>query len=113
MPLADMAAAEGSATTSEAAASGAESAIRVPQSDVERAALIQKAKRIFKGEKLDDPEAQAAVAKWTKKAYIEELPEDIGDFRSLLQDYSKVPPEEVEPLLRSVVRLDHLILGTT
>jgi hypothetical protein len=100
--LQSMATSSDSATATEPG-QATERAIKIPQDDAARAALIEKAKRIFKGEKIDDPNAIAAVARWKKKAYLEEFPEDIDEFRTLLQDYGKVPPDQVEPLLRDIV----------
>ncbi|PTB66649.1 hypothetical protein BBK36DRAFT_1117593 [Trichoderma citrinoviride] len=33
---------------------------------------------------------------WKQLTYVDELPEDIGPFRKLLEDYSKVPPNKVD-----------------
>ncbi|KAL6886127.1 hypothetical protein HDV57DRAFT_489776 [Trichoderma longibrachiatum] len=42
---------------------------------------------------------EQALETWKKLAYIDEVPEDIGPFRKLLEEYSKVPPNEIDELL--------------
>ncbi|KAF9888755.1 hypothetical protein FE257_008330 [Aspergillus nanangensis] len=39
---------------------------------------------------------------WKAKSYDEELPDNIGPFRELLENYSKIPPEEVDQHLRDI-----------
>ncbi|TFB00184.1 Methyltransferase trt5 [Trichoderma ghanense] len=42
---------------------------------------------------------ESALENWKRLTYIDELPEDIVLFRKLLEDYSKVPPSEIDELL--------------
>ncbi|KAM0258013.1 hypothetical protein ACHAQJ_004056 [Trichoderma viride] len=42
---------------------------------------------------------EAALDHWKRVTYVNDLPEEIGPFRKLLEEYSKVPPEEVGELL--------------
>lgn len=44
-----------------------------------------------------DPES--AKARWRKLVYVEEVPSNIDRFRELLENYSKVPADEVDALL--------------
>lgn len=46
---------------------------------------------------------EQALETWKKLAYIDEVPEDIGPFRKLLEEYSKVPPNEIDELLLNTV----------
>ncbi|KAL6872717.1 hypothetical protein J3F83DRAFT_730790 [Trichoderma novae-zelandiae] len=47
---------------------------------------------------------EAALEHWKKLTYIDELPEPIGLFRKLLEEYSNVPPSEVNELLLNTRR---------
>lgn len=40
---------------------------------------------------------------WKRFTYVDNLPEDIGPFRKLLEGYSNIPPEEVDGLLLRTV----------
>lgn len=46
---------------------------------------------------------EAALDLWKRFAYVDDLPEDIGPFRTLLEKYSKVPPSEIDGLLLRTV----------
>jgi hypothetical protein len=56
---------------------------------------------------LREMEPDRIKAYWKKHAYVEELPDNIGPFKQLLQEYSKVPAGEVDELLRRTVSLVH------
>ena len=43
------------------------------------------------------------MAIWQQTMYEKKVPENIDAFRELLQDYGKVPPEEVESHLTEIV----------
>ncbi|KAJ5765047.1 porphobilinogen deaminase protein [Penicillium odoratum] len=48
-------------------------------------------------------DASAARAlKWKARNYTEDLPDDIGPFRELLENYSNIPPEKVNEHLHSI-----------
>lgn len=43
-------------------------------------------------------------ALWKKQNFEDKVPEDLGAFRTLLETYSKIPPEEVDEHLLKIVR---------
>ncbi|KAK1241030.1 hypothetical protein MKX08_001004 [Trichoderma sp. CBMAI-0020] len=42
---------------------------------------------------------ESALERWRRFTYVDNLPEDIGPFRKLLEEYSNIPPEAVDGLL--------------
>jgi hypothetical protein len=52
---------------------------------------------------LIEMDREAALDHWKRFTYVDDLPEDIDPFRKLLQEYSKVPPGEVDKLLLKTV----------
>ncbi|KAL7893210.1 hypothetical protein HDV63DRAFT_387552 [Trichoderma sp. SZMC 28014] len=42
---------------------------------------------------------ETLLERWKRFTYVENLPEDVGPFRKLLEEYSSIPPEEVDGLL--------------
>lgn len=53
-------------------------------------------------------DASAARAlKWKARNYTEDLPDDIGPFRELLENYSNIPPEMVNEHLHSIVGIPY------
>ena len=51
--------------------------------------------------------AGVSIALWQQYMYETKLPENIDAFRELLQDYAKLPPEEVDSHLCQIVSYDH------
>jgi hypothetical protein len=53
-------------------------------------------------------DASAARAlRWKAKNYTEGLPDDIGPFRELLENYSNIPPEKVDEHLYSIAGIPY------
>lgn len=50
--------------------------------------------------------AGVSIALWQEYMYESKLPENIDAFRELLQDYAKLPPEEVDSHLYQIVSYD-------
>lgn len=46
---------------------------------------------------------ETALERWKRFTYVDNLPEDIGPFRKLLEEYSNIPPEQVDGLLLRTV----------
>lgn len=46
---------------------------------------------------------ETLLERWKRFTYVENLPEDVGPFRKLLEEYSSIPPEEVDGLLLRTV----------
>lgn len=47
---------------------------------------------------------ETLLERWKRFTYVDNLPENIGPFRKLLEEYSNIPPEEVDGLLLRTVR---------
>lgn len=47
---------------------------------------------------------ETALDRWKRFTYVDNLPEDIGLFRKLLEEYSNIPPEEIDDVLLRTVR---------
>jgi hypothetical protein len=52
--------------------------------------------------------SESDLETWKKLTYIDELPQDIGLFRKLLEQYSRVPPNEIDELLFNTVGIAHV-----
>lgn len=50
-----------------------------------------------------NPTESDALARWRKHVYLQDLPADIGPARKLLEEYSRVPPDEVDNHIHRVV----------
>lgn len=46
---------------------------------------------------------EIALDRWKRFTYVDDLPDELGPFRKLLEEYSKVPPNETDELLVSTV----------
>lgn len=46
---------------------------------------------------------ETLLERWKRFTYVDNLPEDIGPFRKLLEEYSSIQPEEVDGLLLKTV----------
>ncbi|KAL7954169.1 hypothetical protein V8C34DRAFT_317513 [Trichoderma compactum] len=44
---------------------------------------------------------ETALDRWKRFTYVDDLPDELGPFRKLLEEYSKVPPNETDELLVS------------
>lgn len=51
--------------------------------------------------------SDARALEWKAKNYTEDLPDDIGPFRELLENYSNIPPEKVDEHLHSIVGIPY------
>lgn len=51
--------------------------------------------------------AAARALKWKARNYTEDLPDDIGLFRELLENYSNIPPEMVNEHLYFIVGIPY------
>lgn len=49
----------------------------------------------------------AQALEWKARNYREDLPDDIGPFRELLQNYSNIPPEKVNEHLYYIVGIPY------
>lgn len=54
----------------------------------------------------EDASATRAL-KWKARNYTVDLPDDIGTFRELLENYSNIPPEKVNEHLHSIVGIPY------
>ncbi|KAL6811465.1 hypothetical protein J3E69DRAFT_349697 [Trichoderma sp. SZMC 28015] len=50
---------------------------------------------------VDQMHQETALDRWKRFTYVEDLPDELGPFRKLLEEYSKVPPNETDELLVS------------
>ena len=58
---------------------------------------------------MDNMSLDLVPENWKQLTYVDELPEDIGPFRKLLEDYSKVPPNKVDEHLLNAVGIFHAL----
>ncbi|KAL6799725.1 hypothetical protein J3E68DRAFT_254399 [Trichoderma sp. SZMC 28012] len=49
----------------------------------------------------DQMHHEIALDRWKRFTYVEDLPDELGPFRKMLEEYSKVPPNETDELLVS------------
>ena len=54
--------------------------------------------------------ADARALAWKAKNYQEALPDDIGLFRALLEQYSNIPAERVDEHLYQIVSIEYVSL---
>ncbi|KAM6485673.1 hypothetical protein HDV62DRAFT_403067 [Trichoderma sp. SZMC 28011] len=50
---------------------------------------------------VDQMHHETALDRWKRFTYVEDLPDELGPFRKLLEEYSKVPQNETDELLVS------------